>query len=115
VSDLVPVETVPPEPSIKRNLSLTSFIIALVAPIIPGPGFLYSATAAIIGHIAFAKEPQARGWSLAGIILGWLGVLFSLLLLFIIVPILGLSWEFFMNLLKELNEWVQQNPESLRM
>jgi hypothetical protein len=42
-------------------------------------GFLPALAAVILGHIGWKKEPEARGFSLAGIITGYVGLAFALL------------------------------------
>ncbi len=115
MSDIEPIvqSELPSKSKVKKTLSLTSFIISVASPLIPGPGFIYSAIAAIIGHVAYKKEKDARIWSTLGIIFGWLGVGVSLLFILVLIPLLGLTWDFLANLVEEFNQWVQSNPDVL--
>lgn len=65
---------------------VVSLCLAVLSPIIPGPGFIYSLVAAVLGHIAYKKEPTKRVFAILAVVLGWLGVLFGLLFTFVVLP-----------------------------
>ena len=62
-----------------QTLSIVSMILGIVGVLISfcyGLGFLFSVAAVITGHLATKREPQAsaRGFRLAGIITGYVGL-----------------------------------------
>ncbi|CAM5371250.1 DUF4190 domain-containing protein [Leifsonia shinshuensis] len=55
-------------------LSLVGGILGVILNFVYGIGFLFAVAAIVLGFIGRNKEPQARGFWLTGIILGFVGV-----------------------------------------
>jgi len=67
-----------------QGLSITSMVLGIVGVLFSfcyGFGFLFSVAAVITGHLATKREPQAsaKGFRLAGIITGYVGLGIALL------------------------------------
>ena len=68
-----------------RGLSITSMILGILGVLGAGPGILLSIAAVITGHMAQRRQPYARGFWLTGLITGYAGILFGLLVIAFIV------------------------------
>jgi Domain of unknown function (DUF4190) len=87
------------QPQPPRGLSIASMVLGIVGVVFGvfyGLGLFPSIAAVITGHLAQRRQPQGRGFWLAGLITGYLGLFFSLLgvaflIVFIIVIAHGTS------------------------
>lgn len=65
-----------PHPTVQQrpssNLGLIAMICGIVGVVTGGALFLPQIGAIILGHIGLAKEPQGRGFSIAGLVMGYL-------------------------------------------
>ncbi len=66
-----------------RGLSITSMICGIAGLLFPF--FLISLAAVIFGHLGRKREPAAAGFSLTGLITGYVGIALSALVVGIIV------------------------------
>lgn len=62
-----------------RGLSIASMILGIVGILGSGFGLLVSIAAVITGHMAQRRQPYARGFWLTGLITGYVGILFGLI------------------------------------
>lgn len=60
-------------------LSLVGGIVGIVLNLAWGIGFLFGIAAIVLGFIGRNKEPQARGFSLTGIILGFVSIAIAII------------------------------------
>jgi hypothetical protein len=69
------------QPMPPRGLSIASMVCGIVGVVLSFffVGFLPALAGVILGHIGRKKEPAARGFSLTGLITGYVGLAFSLL------------------------------------
>jgi hypothetical protein len=58
-------------------LAMASGVIGLLIGI-SGFGIIFAVAAVVLGHIGQRKEPHGRGFWLAGLITGYLGIVFNL-------------------------------------
>lgn len=71
-----------------KTLSLISLIAGIVGLFL---GTIFSIGAIVLGFMGRAKEPQAKGMWLTGIILGFVGLVLSVFWIILIVSILGFA------------------------
>jgi hypothetical protein len=62
-----------------RGLSITSMILGIVGILFGGFGLLISIAAVITGHLGQRRQPYAKPFWLTGIITGYAGILFGLI------------------------------------
>ena len=70
------------QPQPPRGLSITSMILGIVGvffSLFYGLGLFPAIAAVITAHLAVKRQPQARGFWLAGIITGYVGIFLSLI------------------------------------
>jgi hypothetical protein len=71
-----------------RGLSVTSMVLGIVGLLFCGFGLLISIAAVITGHLAQRRQPYGRPFWLTGLITGYVGILFGLIVTgFIILAI----------------------------
>jgi hypothetical protein len=84
-----------------RGLSIASMILGILGVLGAGPGLLLSIAAVITGHMAQRRQPYARGFWLTGLITGYAGILFGLIVIalfifiFIIAAASGTSGDYY--------------------
>jgi len=74
-----------PTPSKTPILSILALIGGIVGVISVGWGVLFGIAGIVLGFLGKSREPQAKGFWLTGIILGFVSVAFILLWILIIV------------------------------
>jgi hypothetical protein len=83
------------QPMPPRGLSIASMVCGIVGLVLSVflLGFLPAVAGVILGHIGMRKEPLAKGFSLTGLITGYVGVAVSLIaFLFTIAAVLLPLW-----------------------
>ncbi|NEM91262.1 DUF4190 domain-containing protein [Galbitalea soli] len=71
-------------PSAPRGLSIASMVLGIVGTVFAmlyGFGLLPSVTAIILGHVAQKRQRHARGFWLAGLITGYVGLALSIIVI----------------------------------
>jgi hypothetical protein len=66
-------------------LSLIGGILGVVFAFFLGAGIVFAIAGVVLGFVAQRKEPEARGLWLTGLILGFVGVVLSLLFLVLLI------------------------------
>jgi hypothetical protein len=85
-------------PSPPRGLSIASMVLGIVSVVfsVYGIGLFPAIAAVITGHIGRKRQPQGRGFSLAGLITGYIGIGFAVLWIIgiIVFVIIGANGSF---------------------
>jgi len=73
------------QPTAPRGLSIASMVCGIVGLMLSffAFGFLPALAAVILGHIGIKKEPTAKGFSITGLITGYVGIALSLVVVLI--------------------------------
>jgi hypothetical protein len=66
-------------------------ILGILGILGAGPGILLSIAAVVTGHMGQRRQPYARGFWLTGLITGYVGILFGLLVIAIFVFVFVLA------------------------
>lgn len=70
----------PPVASGDRTLSITSLVLGIVGVVLGGTFGAAPIVAVVLGHLALRREPAGRAIAISGLVLGYAGIAFVVLL-----------------------------------
>lgn len=75
------------EPGMPTGLSIASLVTGISGAVLTlgGLGFLPSLAAVITGHLARTRNPEARAFWIAGLVLGYVGLALSVLIVIVVI------------------------------
>ncbi|MET1063915.1 MAG: DUF4190 domain-containing protein [Arthrobacter sp.] len=79
---------VPPEP---KGLSIASLCCGIAAFVGLGFFLLPQLAAVILGHMALKREPSGKGMAIAGLVMGYVGIVLAILVIVLIVAGLAIG------------------------